>query len=183
MTDCKRKNMNIKELSLLLIKISGAIIIIVSIRDVAYLVAPYLPYPKEYVMSLVLIAVLLVVQFTIGATLFIKAERVTNIFWKKDAQEKRVESGGEVDLLQLEQIILSIIGFFIIFRASSDILYHIINFAQAFYSWPVEAENPPIKFIYSSTFLTTIAELIFGVLLLLNTRSLSGFLNKLRKEN
>ncbi|WP_143166011.1 hypothetical protein [Desulfofustis glycolicus] len=132
--------MNTRDLSRILIKISGALIIILSINDLAYLTNSYLQYQTENLKILILGVILpVLVQILAGAALFSNAERLTTFFSKKDYPQEHSES--DIDLLQLEQIILSAIGIFVIYRASTDILYHIIAFIQAMYSWPMKLRS------------------------------------------
>ena len=173
--------MNTRDISRILIKISGALIIILSINDLAYLANSYIQYQTENLKILILGVIFpVLVQILAGTALFANAERLTTLFSKNDYPQEHSEN--DIDLLQLEQIILSAIGIFVIYRASTDILYHIIAFVQAMYSWPMEVEKPTKSFLYTPGFLTTIAEFIFGLMLILSTKPLSKFLNKLRKE-
>jgi hypothetical protein len=112
--------------------------------------------------------------------LFLIPNKITNQIVKIENSPN--DSDSKLTLLHLEQIALSTLGFFLLFKALSDIAFHVISFAQAMAGFPFDMAKPNKSFIFTPEFLATIFELSFATWLILSTKCIANFMKRIRLE-
>jgi hypothetical protein len=92
------------------------------------------------------------------------------------------DSESRITRIQFEQIALTTLGIFLLYRAITDIVYHTIDFAQAMAGFPFDMEKPNRSFIFTPEFLATIFEIILSSWLILSSKGIAVFIKKIRTE-
>lgn len=169
--------MDTKNFSNLLIKIAGIIIVIVSITNIPYYIPYYQTLSLQIFFGTVIIPVLLPVL--IGIFMFTRPGIITNKVVIDESEN--INKIGNDTLLKLEQIVLSALGFYLLFQATSDIVFHTTSFMQAkssiTYAQRATMSN---SLIFTPDFIASIGELLFALWLILQTKGIVFFINKIR---
>lgn len=173
--------MNTKNISNLILKIAGIVILILSIPNIHYYVLIYSQF-KVKTISLFLTTVIApnIIPILLGVFFFTKPDKVTNkIVQDSDSTLKDCDSNT---FNQLEQLCLSVIGYYILAKSSAEIIFQIANFVQAKASIPYQSGKPSNSLIFTAEFITLIAELFLAFWLIFGAKGIVELVNKIRSK-
>lgn len=173
------KIMDTKNISNLLLKVGGILIIVLSVSNIHSYVSVYAQYTEKSV-SLFLTTVIIpnILPFLLGMVLFLKPGKITNKIIQNTNNES--DNPANISLLQIEQICLSTLGFYLLFQSSSDIVFHTANFVQAKASFAGRGVPPSNSLIFTPVYIATIAEFVFSLWLIFKAKGIVAFVNQIR---
>lgn len=170
--------MNTKELSTLLIKIAGIVIIIFTVTGIPGYVASYAAFmDKSTVSYFAYVIIPNVLPLIVGIWMFLTPQKLTEkIIEIKQTDEQYKKT---TNLAEIERIAITVLGIYLLFLAISDMVYN-------FYEWyhfkekykPLSGKITYIELYARIT--ATFAELILGLWLTLGTKGIIKLLNKFR---
>ena len=170
--------MHTKDISNLLLKVGGMLIIILTVPAIPNYVSVYTQYEERNIAlfaSIVLIPNIL--PLLLGFFLFFKPGKITNKVVQNN--NEKTDNSSIVSLMQIEKICLSTLGFFLLFMSVSDIVFHVASFIQAKANLSLGI-RPSNSLIFTPTFIATIAELIISMYLIFKAKGIVNFVNKTR---
>ena len=132
---------------------------------------------KTFLLFLMTIIIPNILPLMLGFFIFIKPEKITNKII--NGTKETTEKDKEISLEKIERICLSTLGFYVLFQASSDLVFNVANFIQA-----VNSSSYPAQFSYSliftPSFIATIAECLFAFWLIFKTKGILKIVNNFR---
>ncbi|MGL1932229.1 MAG: hypothetical protein OCC45_10765 [Desulfotalea sp.] len=175
--------MNYQQISNLLIKISGILIIVFTLSQIPhylFLVSGY----GENKLGIFLTSALLpsILPLVIGVFMFIKHEKITNQFV---VEPEKLDHKTEIQCYRfIERISLSILGYYLLFISFSDILYNLSNilYSNASLKDFTGQIIPLSRIIIEPNFITSVFELAMSAILILRTNTVVNFAEKLRNK-
>jgi len=173
--------MNYKEFSNLLLKLAGILILVLTVTALPTYVTYYAQFELKnfgYFISTVIVPVIL--PLALGVFLFNRPDAITNKYIGDDNDLTRP---SPETFLRIEQIALTTLGFYLLFKSTSDLIYHFSYFLQQKAS--VQGKyNQNISlsvFLKNPYFISTIAEFIFAFWLIYKTKGIVKFISKIRE--
>lgn len=171
--------MNTKDISNLLLKVGGMIIIILTVSAIPSYVAVYTQYQVRSISLFVSIVIIPnILPLLLGLFLFSKPGKITNKIIKNNATE--TDNSSSISLMKIEQICLSTLGFYLLMLSASDIVFHVASFIKAIADIPENSSPPSNSLIFTPAFIATIAELILSMWLIFSAKGIISFVNKIR---
>ena len=168
--------MDTKNFSNLLIKVAGIIIVIVSVKNIPY----YIPYYQTMSLSLFMgtVIVPILIPVLIGIFMFTRPERITNKVLVED--DKVVKDIDNETFLKFEQIALSVLGFYLLFQSTSDLVFHMTKLIQVNVNLPYGSSQVSNSLIFAPQLIATIFEFIFAFWLIFKVEGIVVLVNKIR---
>ena len=169
--------MNHKELTNLLIKVAGAVIIIYQLINLPTYFSNFfaLGLVEESAKQFLFIAAVpFFIPLIVGLLLFFFPSTITN---KLVSQSSEPIGNNEITH-HLQMVAFGVLGMYLLFYVVSDFVYNLSSLYLV--EKPMMEGSPYLTDTYARI-LSTIAELIFAMYLLLGNKSLSILLNKFRK--
>ncbi len=165
-----------RNLSILLIKIAGVVMIVYAIINIPAYISYYFSLQTNSFWAFVGMSVApMFIPLIAGVLFFTFPETVTNRLIR-DGNETNKSS---IDVQAVEQIAFSAIGLYLLFRVISDFVFHATSIYLALRAGDIANYNTGYDHPYALV-VATIAELAFALYLLFGSESLSRFLRKLR---
>ncbi|MHB8790780.1 MAG: hypothetical protein ACYDBT_12960 [Desulfobulbaceae bacterium] len=175
----RSKPMDAKTLSNLLIKVGGMLIIVLSISNIHSYVSAYSQYNERSVALFVSFVVIPnILPLLLGLFLFTRPGAISNRIVQDNLDNEALPS--TTPLLQIEQICLSTLGFYLLFQSVSGLFFHTAAFIQAKSNTNFPGDIPN-SLILTPEFIATLAELFFSLWLILKVRGIVHFINQLRR--
>ena len=171
--------MNTKDISNLLLKIGGMIIIILTVSAIPNYVSIYTQYQERNISLFASIVIIPnIIPLLLGLFLFSKPGKITNKIIQNNATE--TNNTSSISLMQIEQICLSTLGFYLLMLSASDIVFHVASFIKAIANIPANSSRPSNSLIFTPAFVATIAELILSMWLIFKAKGIIAFVNHIR---
>ena len=171
--------MNTKDISNLLLKVGGMIIIILTVSSIPSYVSVYTQYQARNISLFASIVIIPnILPLLLGLFLFSKPGKITNKIIQNNATDAYDSSG--ISLMQIEQICLSTLGFYLLMLSASDIVFHVASFIKAIADIPANSSPPSNSLIFTPAFIATIAELILSMWLIFKAKGIITFVNQIR---
>ena len=169
--------MNYKELTTLLIKIAGAVLIIYELFGIPTFVSYYfsLRLEEESVITFFLMSVLpLVIPLLAGVVMILFPATLANKIVRTSEEIKTNEEFTS----SFQLVAFGVLGFYLLFNVISDFVY---NFTYLYQIDGLTNKDNPLIIDAYARIVATVAELIFALYLLFGTKSLVALLNRVRK--
>jgi len=162
-----------RDLTNLLLKVAGAVIIIFAIINVPTYVSYYFALQEQSFIAFLGVSVIpMLVPAAVGLFLLLFPVTITNKIIKGEKGKKT----PTMDILALERVAFSVLGLYLMFRVVSDLVYHgtSIYLAGGLATYNTGYQHPLALLI------TTIVEFFFALYLLLGSSGLIRLLDKFR---
>ncbi len=164
--------MDYKDLTNILMKVVGAIIIAYTIVGIPTYIAYYFAQQEESLFNFLLLSMVpMVIPLLLGALLFTFPNAIANRIIKKSDVESSFDSK------ELEMVAFAVLGMYLLFNVVSDLFFHLVSLYLANTKglpYDTGADHPYALII------ATLAELAFALYLLLGSKSLVAVLRSLR---
>lgn len=171
--------MNTKDVSDLLLKVGGIIIVVTTVPYIHNYVMIYAQF-QEKSLSLFISTIIApsIFPLLVGFFMFIKPDKITD----KMVVGGQLGEGGEQhsSLAQIERACLVTLGFYLLFQSASDLVFHISNFIQAKASYRYQGTVPGNSLIFTPVFIATLFELVFALWLIFKVKGILAFVGKMR---
>ncbi len=174
----KNESIDTKQLSNLLLKIAGILLLILSIDNIHYYIWVYLQF-KVKTFPLFISTVILpnILQLLFSLTLFFIPDKVTN----KIIKNTYPTGNNQNNLHQVEQLSLTILGYYLLTKSLAQLVFQIANFVQATTNIPYESIQSGYSLIFTPDFIALIAEFILGFWLVLGSKGIINAMKKMRE--
>lgn len=171
--------MDTKDISNLLLKIGGMFIIVMSISHIQGYVSAYTQYAeRSFPLFLSIVVIPNIIPLLLGIFIFTKPSKITNKIIHEGAQEEGRSANSAVQ--GIEQIALTVLGFYLLSLAFSDIVYHLTNFIKAKSNLINQGGTLSNSQILTAPFIATIAELWFSLWLIFKSKGIVLFIKQIR---
>ena len=171
--------MNTKDITNMLLKVGGMLIIVLTVSAIPNYVSLYMQYQERNISLFVSVVIIPnILPLLLGFFIFLKPGTITNKIIQNN--NPKTDSYQNVSLIQIEQICLSTLGFYLLFLSTSDIVIHVASFIQAKANLYNQTIQPSNSLIFTPTFITTIAELTLSMWLIFGAKGIVTFVNKIR---
>lgn len=169
--------MNAQNTSNLFLKISGIIILIYTIINIPTYINYYISYAdRSFSIFIISVVIPNILPLIIGIFLYNAPQKVTN---KIVLNENEVTDGEDGQMhMALEQIALSVLGFYFLFSSVSDIFFHLANFLQgkANFSKNFRGEISYLIFLKNPTTISTMVEFVFSLWVIFKAKAISRYI-------
>lgn len=164
--------MDYRDITTLLIRIAGVVIIIFGIIQIPGYFLNYYQLHEDsffYFLGITLVPVFLIV--VLGAVLWLFPGTIVNKIVVGPNQPIKFQSD------QVQVIAFSTLGMYILFRGVSDLVFWVSFMAMTFYSEPSTTIIPLDR--YADLF-ATFTEIIFGMFLIFGSNGISSYISMIR---
>lgn len=173
------KDMDTKQISNLLLKVGGMLIVVLSISDFHNYISDFAQYTeKSFSLFLTTVIIPNIFPLTLGMFIFLQPGRITNKIIRNTQNE--LDNSHNINLPQIEQICLSMLGFYLLFQSTSDLIFHTANFFHIKIIIAEQAVPPNNTFIFTPIYIATIAEFLFSLWLIFKVKGIVNFINHIR---
>lgn len=169
--------MNAQNTSDLLLKISGIIVLIYTIINIPTYINYYIAYAdRSFSIFIISVVIPNILPLLVGIFLYNAPQKITNKIVLNESEVTEGE-GGQFHMV-LEQIALSVLGFYFLFSSVSDIFFHLANFVQgkANFSKNFRGEISYLLFLKDPTTISTIIEFVFSLWVIFKAKAISRYI-------
>ena len=155
-------------------------ILILSIPNIHYYVLIYSQF-QEKTLPLFLSTVIApnIIPILLGIFFFTKPSKITSKIVKNS--DDSIDNLEDFSYVRIEQLCLSVIGYYLLATSSAEIIFQIANFVQAKASIPYRSASPPSNsLIFTPDFIVILAQLGIALWLIFGAKGIVKVVTKFR---